>query len=271
VNTVAIVTGASSGIGRSIAKRLAADGHTVVAVARRAAQLNELAAEVQAGPGRVVPCVMDLTHETAARSVVAQAIELGRLQWLVNNAGMARFGEFRRTVPSEQLQTVDLNCAATLALTAEALPHLLAQPEAHILNVASLAAFQPMPFFGITYAASKAFMLSFSEGLSEELRHSGVRVTALCPGAVETEFDLLAAPHVRRARQWDELTPDECAAIGIAAAKRGEVVVVRGIRHRANTLLVKFAPRWFVRRELARRRGGVVGFPKEILPDVQSA
>jgi short-subunit dehydrogenase len=114
-------------------------------------------------------------------------------------------------------------------------------------------------------------MLSFSEGLSEELRHSGVRVTAICPGAVETEFDLLAAPQVKRARQWDEITSDECAATAIAAAKRGEVVVVRGIRHRANALLVKFAPRWFVRREVARRRGTVVGFPKEMLPDVQRA
>ena len=179
---------------------------------------------------------------------------------------MARFGEFRRTVAREQVETISLNCAAPLALTAAALPHLLARPRARILNIASLAAFQPMPFFGITYGASKAFVLSFSEGLSEELRGTGVTVTVMCPGAVETEFDLLAAPLVRRKRQWDEITPDQCATLAIEAAKRGRVVALYGIRHRTNNLLVKFAPRWWVRRELARRRGGVVGVPQEMLP-----
>jgi short-subunit dehydrogenase len=271
MDSVAIVTGASAGIGRSIAKQLAMDGNVVLAVARREGRLKELATEAAREGGRIVPWAGDVTEPHAAARIVSAATDLGPLQWLVNNAGMARFGEFRRTMPAEQRQTVDLNCMAPLALTAAALPELIKQPRARILNIASLAAFQTMPFFGITYAASKAFLLSFSEGLSEELRDTSVSVTVMCPGAVETDFDLAAAPQVRRQRQRDELTADQCAAIAIAGAKRGQVIVVYGVRHRANNLIVKFAPRWFVRREMARRRGGVVGFPKDMLPGEPAA
>lgn len=268
MNDTAIVTGASAGIGRALALGLADRGVDVVAVARRADKLEELAVEArsQDKPGRVIPLAIDATAEGAAQQAVIAATRAGRLRWLVNNAGMARFGEYRRIDSGEQLDTVDLNCKTPMTFTAEAIPHLRANAPSHILNLASLAAFQPMPFFGITYAASKAFLLSFTEGLSEELRGEGVSVTAMCPGAVETEFDLLAAPQVRRARQWDEITPEQCAEIALRGAEKGRVVIVRGVRHRANQLLVKFAPRWFIRREMSRRRGGVIGFPKEMLP-----
>ncbi|MDA8140433.1 MAG: SDR family NAD(P)-dependent oxidoreductase [Desulfobacteraceae bacterium] len=273
MNNTAIVTGASAGIGRAIAMQLAGRGFDVVAVARRQEKLAEVAAEArkQDVSGRIIPLALDVTTEGAAHKAVALANQNGPLRWLVNNAGMARFGEFGRTRISEQLQTVELNCKTPLAFTGAALPHLIANAPSNILNIASLAAFQPMPFFGLTYGASKAFILSFSEGLSEELKDKGVTVTAMCPGAVETEFDLLAAPQVRRARQWDEITPEQCAAIALRGAERGRVVVIKGVRHRANQLIVKHAPRWFVRREMARRRGGVVGFPKEMLPKAEES
>ena len=170
-----MVTGASSGLGREFALALGRRGYAVLAVARRGERLRALADEVAAGGGRLEPLVADL-------SIPAGIEELGRMaepevELLVNNAGVATYGPFASTPADRERTLVRLNVQAVIALTRGLLPQLLARSRGGIINVASQTAFQPMPYFA-SYAASKAFVLSFSEALAEELRGMGVRIAA---------------------------------------------------------------------------------------------
>ena len=186
---IAVVTGASSGIGEEFARQLASRGYDLVLVARRIDRLQELAAKLR--PVHGVECVAVEANLASAkdrdRLCDALAADQGRVEMLVNNAGFGTHGFFRETDLDRELELIDVNCAAPVHLTKRLLPWMLERRRGFIVNVASLSAFTPGPIMAM-YFASKAFLLSFSEALWEECRDTGVNVTALCPGPVRTEF-----------------------------------------------------------------------------------
>lgn len=245
---LAVVTGASSGIGRALAEALAARGQPVLAVARRAERLEALAAAcAAAGGARVTPLALDVTAPGAPARIAARAAELGGARWLVNDAGTGLGGRVADADPDALARLVRLNCEAPVLLCRALLPQLRAAPPAVILNVGSLAAFQPTPFFA-AYGASKVFVVSFTEGLAEELRGAGVTATAICPGPVTTEiFESFDRGRERR-RPLHELDAATVARAAIAAADAGEVVRVVGAMNRLTALSTRLVPRAVLRR-----------------------
>ena len=188
-DTTILITGASSGIGTELARDLAGRGHGVTLVARRVERLEELARELEAAYGinaAVIPC--DLSDPDARAALIDGLLAEGpTLAGLCNNAGFGVNGPLGENDPDRERQMVELNVDALHDLTVRAVPGMLERGSGAILNVASTAAFQPVPYFA-TYAATKAFVLSFTEALSHELNGTGVSCTALCPGPVKTEF-----------------------------------------------------------------------------------
>jgi uncharacterized protein len=203
---------------------------------------------------------LDITAPDAAARLLARARELGGAGWLVNNAGGGRLMPFVDDAAAQAAQ-VRLNCESLVALTAAFVGDLVAQKEGVILNVASSAAFQPTPGM-TTYGATKAFVLSFSEGLAEELRGTGVTVTALCPGPVASEFFAGAGNAAERTPSSAEITPAECARFAIDAAARGRVVAVPGVSTKLLAWSARFAPRAWVRRMSARMTLPRLGYKK---------
>lgn len=248
---LAVVTGASSGIGAELAWQLAGRGHPVLAVARRADRLQELAARAKAaGHAPIDSLALDITAPDAPAQLLARARALGGAGWIVNNAGSGRFLPVVDDAAA-QASLVRLNCESLVAITAAFVGDLVAQGEGVILNVASSASFLATPGM-TTYGATKAFVLSFSEGLSEELRGTGVTVTALCPGPVTTEFFESTGATGQRRPPADEITAEQCARAGIEAAARGKVIVVPGLTTRVMTWGTKLIPRSWSRRIAAR-------------------
>lgn len=241
-----LVTGASSGIGAEIARQLAARGHGLVLVARREEALAAVAAEVRAAHGvRVEVLPADLTDPEARRGLPERVGSLGlTADVLVNNAGFGLNGHVRDTDEARQVSLVRTNVEAVVSLCCLFVPGMTERRRGGILNVASTAAFQPMPG-SASYAASKAFVLSYSEALREELRPFGVGVTALCPGPVPTEFSEVAGitEHDERAApkfMWRSAAAVARAAIdGLAA---GRPVVVPGTPNRVLGLLAHHTP-----------------------------
>jgi short-subunit dehydrogenase len=245
----AVVTGASSGLGREFVLALALRGHPVLAVARRGERLRALAEEVGASGGRLEPLVADLSTRAGMEALLARAASL-QVELLVNNAGVATYGPFASTPAKRELELVRLNVEAIVALTRGLLPAMLARGQGGVLNVASQMAFQPMPYFA-AYAASKAFVLSFSEALAEELRGTGVRVTAVAPGFVATEFAEVAGSH-QPERRFPHLQPRRVVESALSAHERGRTVKVVGARYGFLTFAGRFAPRAALRRMMGR-------------------
>jgi short-subunit dehydrogenase len=254
----ALVTGASSGIGLEYARALRRRGMTLVLVARRVERLRQLASELGGeAAAAVVPA--DLTAGGGVARLVDDVRSRGlEIDLLVNNAGMGHTGRFveqRQEVISEMLE---LNMTALVELTRAFLPDMLARKRGAIVNVASNAAFQPVPFLTV-YAATKAFVLSFTEGLADELKGTGVRVQALCPGITATEFLDVAETHSGLlVRRMPTMTAGDVVAASLAGLDRGRVRVVAGFANRALATLQRFVPNAVVRRvsgELYRPRG----------------
>jgi short-subunit dehydrogenase len=186
---VALVTGASSGIGLELATLLAREGHDLVLVARRGERLEEIGRGLHAEYGaRTTSIVRDLADPDAPRAVAQEVEALGLpVDVLVNDAGTGVYGPFAETSLEKELEMIRVNVIAVTELTKRLLPAMLGRRHGRILNVASTAAFQPGPLMAVYYA-TKAYVLSFSEALADEVAGSGVTVTALCPGPTVTEF-----------------------------------------------------------------------------------
>jgi short-subunit dehydrogenase len=228
----ALVTGASSGIGREFALQLASRGVArLILVARRPGALKEVEAEIERiSPVEIRVLAADLSIADADRELAARVAALGwSVDVLVNNAGFATYGAFDRTVDVELAQEeVRLNCAAVVGLTAEFLPAMQSRGDGVIVNVASTAAFQPLPYMAV-YGATKAFVLSFTEALWGENRTTGVRVLALCPGATQTAFfDRVGA---EEASVGQRQSPAAVAAVAFAAIDKGRPSVISGRRN----------------------------------------
>jgi hypothetical protein len=248
-----LVTGASSGIGRELARVFAADGARLVLVARREDRLKELAEALEAEFGVasiVLPC--DLEGPGACQAL-AQALSTLNVSVdvLVNNAGFGRHGPVAELELDEQMSMVGVNVSALTELTRLFLPGMLAREGGGILNVASTAAFQPGPMLTVYYA-TKAFVLSFTEGLAEELRGTGVKVSCLAPGPTETEFARRAGMRRSLLFRMGTDSARKVAEAGHRGLRKGKVLVVPGLLNRVLLFGVRFLPRALTRK--------VVGF-----------
>ena len=256
----ALITGASAGIGEALARRFASGGHSLVLVARHAARLEALAVSLQAAHGvRVFVQPADLRRAGAARTLAA-TLKRRRIdvEVLVNNAGVLYPGPFSAT-PARRLQEqIDLNVGALTAMLAQFVPPMCRRGHGRVLNVASIAAFQPVPNLA-TYAATKSYVLSLSEALAVELQGHGVSVTTLCPGFTATHMLRAATAANARLSALPRLLIGDAARVadeGYRACMQGEAICVPRALDEAMTLASRTAPRWLLRRlsaALARR------------------
>ena len=245
-NRLALVTGASGGIGEQLARALARAGCHLIIVARSGDRLEALADELRARHGREVQTIaMDLTHPDAVEALLAQ-IEPGALDILVNNAGYAVLGAITGAEPGDLANMLDLNVRFPMLLTRALLPHLAARPHAtRILNVGSVAGHQGVPNMA-AYAATKAFINHFSEGLAWELRGSRVRVCCLEPGQTNTHFFDFSNKRDTFMARYGLLRPERVAAAGIALLRSGRPRRVVGLINKLLIFTERIAPRWFV-------------------------
>ncbi len=241
---MALVTGASSGIGAAFARRLARDGYDVLLVARRAERLAELAREIgTAGGAAAEPFPADLAREEDLARVEERIGREGRLSLLVNNAGFGTKGWFWEADAEGQGRMHRLHVLATLRLTRAALPGMVARGRGAVVQVSSVAAFGTSPG-NTSYCATKAWMNRFAEGLSWELSAAGspVKVQALCPGFTISEFhERLGMDRSFMSRGW-WMTAEEVVEASLRGLRRGRTVVVPGLRYRAAVLLMKLLP-----------------------------
>jgi len=240
----ALITGASSGIGLELARLFATDGWNVVLVARSEAKLRELAASL--GVTATV-IVADLAEAGAPQRIAdelrAKSIHIDAL---VNNAGLGLAGAFVETDLRKELEMIQVNVVALTHLTKLLLPAMVARRSGRILNVASTAAFQPGPLMAVYYA-TKAYVLSFSEAIADELRDSGVTVTTLCPGPTATGFAGVAGmDQTRLFTLMKPMSSAEVAKKGYEAMKRGRRVVVTGMMNRLLVQSIRISPRRMV-------------------------
>ncbi len=246
-----LVTGASSGIGAAFARALRKRGDKLILVARRAERLEALAAEL-GGPVAVAILPADLT-EPGAVERIAKAIEAQGLvvDTLVNNAGVGHTGRFLEEPAERILGMLDLNNRAVVAMTRRFVPGMLERGQGTLINVVSTAAFQPVPYLTV-YAASKAFLLSFTEGLATELAGTGVRVQALCPGLTTTEFQHVAGTDSVAFNKTAAATPEAVVAASLAGLDRGRLRVVPGFLNRVTLAAQRLLPEALVRKVVAR-------------------
>jgi short-subunit dehydrogenase len=246
----ALITGASSGIGEELAGLFAGDGFDLVLVARTEHKLHELGRSLAGAHGiHHTVVAADLSDPTSPAPLVAQLEADGiHIDALVNNAGFATYGRFVDSDLEGELRMLQVNVVALTHLTWLLLPEMVARRSGRILNVASTAAFMPGPLMAVYYA-SKAYVLSFSEALADELRGSGVSVTALCPGPTRTGFQARARMEdsklVRGRQLMDAAT---VARAGYAGLIAGDTVVIPGMMNRVQAFLPRLLPRAVVRR-----------------------
>ena len=252
-----LITGASSGIGRELAKCFAADGCRLVLVARRGGALESVAEELRKTHKvdvRVV--VADLAQAEAPTRILGQLQHHGlKVDVLVNNAGFGAQGRFAELPLDRQLEMIQVNVTALTHLSRLLLPGMIQRGRGGLLNVASTAAFQPGPYMAVYYA-SKAYILSWSEALAGELVGTGVVVTALCPGPTETAFADAAQMKDSLLFKMNRMSARTVAEIGHRTFRQGRVVAITGLRNRMLALSVRFSPRSLVRRIAAALNKG---------------
>jgi short-subunit dehydrogenase len=247
--STALVTGASAGIGRAFADGLAARGHDVVLVARDASRLEELAAELTAAHGVAADVLAaDLLTDDG---VTAVATRLGDpdhpVDILVNNAGFGTYGRFAELDVAREVEEVELNVVALLRLTHAALEAMERRRAGAILNIASLAAYQPNPI-SATYGATKAFVHSFTHAVREEARGTGVTVMLVCPGYTHTEFHDRAGLGPSDVPEWVWQSADTVVAAALRDLDRGRAVSIPGLLNQAAAAMSSAAPAGITRR-----------------------
>jgi uncharacterized protein len=247
----ALITGASAGIGVELAKLLAAGGANLILTARRADRLQALAADLSAkNHVEIEIFAADLARPEAPAEIFAFTSRKNiEVELLVNNAGFGAFGLNHEIDELRLLEMIQVNCSAVVSLTRLYVPGMVERRHGDVLIVASIAAFQALPFNSV-YAATKAFDLLFAEGIAEEVQPFGVNVCALCPGSTTTEFQQVAQQPDRIFRSAE--TAEKVARVGLAALARGKSSVVSGA---ANTLMMeaeRLAPRRFIVKMAAR-------------------
>ena len=257
----ALVTGASSGIGEAIARDLVARGHGVTLVARRAEKLAELAAELGARGVRAEVLAADLGDRAARAALPDRVAELGlEVDILVNNAGLTTVGPVAASDPDAELHMVEVDVLAVVDLCSRFLPGMVERGRGGVLNVASTAAFQPLPGQA-GYGASKAFVLSYTRSLGGELKGTGVTATTLCPGPVHTGFEEVAGFDPVEAEQampsfmWE--TPESVARCGLDALAKGAPVAIPGTANRITAMVANLTPKQLLVPILASRHPGL--------------
>ena len=254
VRRLALVTGASAGIGRAFGERLAGRGHDLVIVGRDASRLDALARELGARHGVAIEAFpADLSRDEEIGRLVDRVASGPPLAVLVNNAGFGTKGRLVDTAPGPQAAMLHLHALAPMRVTQAALPAMVARRSGAIINVSSLAAFVFSPG-SVNYCATKAYLNVFSEGLAAELRGTGVRVQALCPGFTHTEFHqrMGVAKRSTYGARW--LSAEYVVDRSLASLDRGgPVVCVPGARYRLAVAGLKLVPRWLLE-YLTRRR-----------------
>ncbi len=248
---LALVTGASGGIGLEFAILLAKSGFNLALVARSQEKLEALAAQLRDRFGVKVQAVaLNLARPDAAHDVLAH---VPQCDVLINNAGFANNGKFARTNEAEMLEEIQLDVTTLTQLTRLYLPGMIERKDGKILNVASTAGFLPGPNMAVYYA-SKAYVISFSEAIAEEVRGTGVTVSVLCPGATATGFQQRAKTRDTRLHRFPSANAADVAKAGIDGMMRGKAVIVPGITNK----IVAFAPRISPRRMLVWISGKAV-------------
>lgn len=241
-NQTTLITGASSGIGEAFAHELARRGSHLILVARTESKLKKMAAELSKKYSvrcEVIPA--DLIQAGAAKMVYQETQKRGLpVDFLINNAGFGTYGPFDTLDPGRDHDEVMLNVTSVVDLTHQFLPDMVRRKSGGIINVASTAAFQPLPYMAV-YGATKAFVVSFSEALWAEYRNQGVRVMALCPGATETPFfDVVGASEPAVGIKE---TPEKVVRVGLKAFEQGRCFVVSGMANYLLSLTSRFTPR----------------------------
>lgn len=249
---VTLITGASSGIGEAFARRLAAEKHDLVLVARSEKKLHELCDELMLEFKITAHYVaLDLTRADADLTLLEETERHGlEVDWLINNAGFGSMGDFSNLERELEIAMIELNIKALVAITHRYLQKMRERGKGVIINVSSAAGFQPIPFMA-TYAATKAFVTSFSEALAEENRTHGIKVLALCPGPTETGFFAAAKindPIMVKGMQ----TSEEVVETALKAVTRRKAVVVSGWSNYIGSVLGSLAPNSLVTRVMAK-------------------
>ncbi len=245
----AIVTGASGGMGAAFTKALAKRGYSVLAVARGVEPLARMADELRKDGGFVETLAVDLASAEGVNAVVERAHALGDIELLVNNAGLSTSGHFLDQSVDKEIQSIRVNVEALYTLTRKIVPAMVERKRGGILNVASIVAFQAIPYW-TTYAATKAFVLAFGEGLAYELHNTGVRVVTVCPGFTKTGLYADSGVPGLAGRLLPFATPEEVVRVAVAAYDAGRVIRVVGLTNRivafAGALTPRFVLRWLM-------------------------
>jgi uncharacterized protein len=233
----------------------------VLAVARRRERLEALAKQAAENGGRIEALTADLTTEQGLTSMIRRVEKLGEIELLINNAGIANAGDFLGASLDHEVAAIRLNVEAVVRLTHAVVPGMVHRERGGVINLASVVGFQPFPHFAV-YAASKSFVLSFTEALAEEVRGTGVRVLALCPGSVTTEIDVFAHNEGLLGK-LPSLTAEQVVKTGLQALEDGRVVRVVGTFNRFLPFMGRFMPRLAIRRLM----GATVKPPRTLRAD----
>ena len=244
---IALVTGASSGIGSGFATELGRAGYDVVLVARRRDLLDSMATELRSLQAMRADIIEADLATDAGVSAIERRVAQGDIDLLVNNAGFGTQGEFEALPIARELQEIDLNVRAVVRLCHAVLPSMYERRSGAIINVASTGAFQPVPYMA-TYAATKAFVLHFSEALHEEAAAHGVTVTCLCPGPVKTGFQENAGLESSRLPSVGWVTVEDVVASALSSMRRGRAIAIPGALNRATAESASLMPRFITRK-----------------------
>jgi len=236
----ALVTGASAGIGAALARELVKHGAKLILTARRRERLDALAADLRAQGAEVRVVVADLNDPSAPQQIFNATEGAGvAVEILINNAGLGQYGAFAANPIEQEMSQVRVNCEAMVRLSRLFVPRMVERRRGWVLILASMASFQPVPYFS-TYAATKAFDRFFSLGLAEEVARSGVKVSALCPGPTESEF--FAVARSERFMPGGRQSAEEVSRLAIAALARGKRTIIPYFGGRFTAQLMRVLP-----------------------------